>query len=84
MKLYKLSITVPMVVLAKDAMDAKHIANRHLVEEARNMGLDDWSNAVEIVSTKDLPEHWDEQCLPYRTPDPPDEPMIKTILAAVR
>lgn len=79
MKLYKLTIQIPMVVLAETKMDAKLIANQYLVDEARNMSAEEWSDADEVLTIKDLPEHWDEYCFPYTRREPPKEPAMPTI-----
>lgn len=63
MKLYKLIVSIPMVVLAEDENDARGLAMDHCREERPTM--DDLSTPEVVARLADLPRGWEARCLPY-------------------
>lgn len=63
MKLYKMTVTIPMVVLAENAKEARYLAMKHAQDERPTEANVTVPEIIESLS--DLPPGWEGRCLPY-------------------
>jgi hypothetical protein len=67
MPLFKLKISIDVVVEADDVEHAREVAEteyRDVVNDTRASEAG-WSKAERVLSIYDLPPKWDGQCFPY-------------------
>lgn len=81
-KLFKLTIEIPVVVLADDVTHVRGIAAdefREIASEAVADGVR-YADVQQIQHVGQLPAGWDAQCFPYGGPRDTDDDRIAGIL----
>ncbi len=65
MKLFRVSVEVELVVVAKDVYDAERQAESLVSVE--DSGAEVWPIANEIKAARDLPPGWDSATIPFNS-----------------